>query len=279
MEERGRAWTFLELVRICCGGFAEDRAEDKILCLALSSSLSTVPISRLLSSSLQFDQTKKVTGKIWIKNAQVPLSAYGGSSNNLKDIKDQPPCQAVSPPAPVLACPAECVLCCSCVRAALLPRATGHEGDHPRVGAGVHECSRLRGKTKNSHQAASPLFTHTHCQPFNHQSPVSKRSWPGGKIKISCRPRDLARLHHLPSRLTKLDSLLSYVDIFQHNILTVHFAFSPQPPVHLGFWTLHFSDVCNPHNLARMHPLPSPVFLGWSYSFAPESTLLDSHEF
>jgi hypothetical protein len=57
--ERGRAWTFLELVRICCGGFAEDRAEDKILCLALSSSLSTVPISRLLSSSLQFDQTKK----------------------------------------------------------------------------------------------------------------------------------------------------------------------------------------------------------------------------
>jgi hypothetical protein len=97
----------------------------------------------------------------------------------------------------------------------------------PRVGAGVHVCSRLQGKTKNSHQAASPLFTHTHCQPFNHQSPVSKRSWPGGKIKISCRPRDLARLHHLPSRLTKLDSLLSYVDIFQHNILTVHLAFSP----------------------------------------------------
>ena len=76
-------------------------------------------------------------------------------------------------------------------------------------------------------RAASPLFTHPHCQPFNHQFPVSKRSWPGGKIKISCRPRDLARLHHLPSRLTKLDSLLSYVDIFQHNILTVHLAFSP----------------------------------------------------
>ena len=39
----------------------------------------------------------------------------------------QPPCQAVSPPAPVLACSAECVFCCSCERAALLPRATGHE--------------------------------------------------------------------------------------------------------------------------------------------------------
>ena len=133
----------------------------------------------------------------------------------------------LSAATPVRSCSAAWVLCCSCMRAAQLLRVPGRDGDHLRVGAGVHECSRLQGNTKNSHQAASPLFTHTHCQPFNHQSPVSKRSWPGGKIKISCRPRDLARLHHLPSRLTELDSLLPYVDICQHNILNVHLAFSP----------------------------------------------------
>jgi hypothetical protein len=59
------------------------------------------------------------------------------------------------------------------------------------------------GQDKTHHQAASPPFPHTHRQPLNHYSPVSKRPWPGGETNIFCRQQDLTRPHHPPPQILR----------------------------------------------------------------------------